>query len=53
MELAYEHHIGKLLAGIEQKLNAEDSARKNKRIPFIMYDGASSNLLDHGTKANL
>ncbi|PWU01986.1 MAG: hypothetical protein C5B52_06270 [Bacteroidetes bacterium] len=51
-EPAYEHHIGKLLVGIEQMLNASDKERKNKRIPFIMYDGISSNILNQGTKAN-
>ncbi|MDR3714851.1 MAG: parallel beta-helix domain-containing protein [Puia sp.] len=49
---AYEHHIGKILVGIEQKLNAQDPGRKNKRIPEIMYDGVSTNLLNHGTAAN-
>jgi parallel beta-helix repeat protein len=49
---AYEHHIGKLLVAIEQQLNAQDPSRKNRRIPFIMYDGASTNLLNHGTKPN-
>lgn len=49
---AYKHHIGKLLVAIEQQLNAQDTMRKNKRIPFIMYDGISSNILKKGTKAN-
>lgn len=49
---AYQHHIGKLLVAIEQQLNAQDNMRKNKRIPFIMYDGISSNILNKGTKAN-
>ncbi|MHA4811679.1 parallel beta-helix domain-containing protein [Flavitalea flava] len=49
---AFEHHIGKILVGIEQQLNALDATRKSKRIPFIMYDGISSNLLNKGTKAN-
>jgi parallel beta-helix repeat protein len=49
---AYEHHIGKLLVGIEQQLNTLDPLRKNKRIPFIMYDGISTNVLNKGTKAN-
>ena len=49
---AYKHHIGKLLVAIEQQLNAQDTMRKNKRIPFIMYDGISSNILNKGTKAN-
>jgi parallel beta-helix repeat protein len=49
---AYEHHIGKLLVGIEQKLLAQDPARKSKRIPFIMYDGISTNILNHGSQPN-
>ncbi|HEX5026430.1 MAG TPA: parallel beta-helix domain-containing protein [Agriterribacter sp.] len=49
---AYEHHIGKLLVAIEQKLNAQDAARTSKRIPFIMYDGVSTNILNKGTKIN-
>lgn len=49
---AYEHHIGKLLVAIEQKLNALDTTRKNKRIPFIMYDGISTNILNKGNKEN-
>ena len=49
---AYEHHIGKLLVATENKLNAEDPSRKNKRIPFIMYDGFSSNILTGGTDVN-
>ncbi len=51
-EPAYEHHIGKLLVAIETKLNAEDPSRKNKRIPEIMYDGVSTNVLTGGTAAN-
>jgi parallel beta-helix repeat protein len=50
-EAAYAHHIGKILVAIEQKLDA-DPSRKYKRIPFIMYDGISTNLLSKGTKAN-
>ena len=49
---AFEHHIGKLLVAIEQQLNALDASRKNKRIPFIMYDGVNSNLLTKATKVN-
>jgi len=49
---AYDHHIGKLLVGIEQKLNAEDASRKNKRIPFILYDGISTNIITNGKAAN-
>ena len=49
---AFEHHIGKLLVAIEQQLNTLDAKRKNKRIPFIMYDGISTNILNRGTKLN-
>ncbi|MBS1576660.1 MAG: right-handed parallel beta-helix repeat-containing protein [Bacteroidetes bacterium] len=49
---AYAHHIGKLLVGIEQMLNATDPARKNKRIPFILYDGITTNILTKGTAPN-
>lgn len=49
---AYEHHIGKILVGIEQQLKAQFPDRKNKRIPLIMYDGISSNLLTKQTAAN-
>jgi len=49
---AYEHHIGKLLVAIENKLNAGDPNRKNKRIPKIMYDGFSTNVLTGGTGVN-
>lgn len=49
---AYEHHIGKLLVAIEQKLNAQDASRKNKRIPFIMYDGISKNILTKQAVSN-
>lgn len=51
-EPAYQHHIGKLLVAIEQKLNVQDALRKNKRIPFIMYDGFSSNILTGAKGAN-
>lgn len=51
-EPAFEHHIGKILVAIEQQLNAQDANRKNKRIPMIMYDGISSNILTKGTTAN-
>ncbi|WP_143308994.1 parallel beta-helix domain-containing protein [Chitinophaga vietnamensis] len=48
----YEHHTGKVLVAIEQQLKAQDPARKNKRIPFITWDGISTNILTHGTAAN-
>lgn len=51
-EAAYEHRIGKILIAVEQKLNAGDPNRKNKRIPQIMYDGISSNILTKGTAVN-
>jgi hypothetical protein len=49
---AYEHHTGKILVGIEQKLNADDPARKNARLPFIVYDGITTNILTKGTAVN-
>lgn len=49
---AYEHRIGQLLVATEAQLNRLDPARKNKRIPWIMYDGITSNILTKGTAAN-
>jgi parallel beta-helix repeat protein len=49
---AFEHRTGKLLVGIEQKLNAQDPSRKNARLPFITYDGISTNILTKGTAVN-
>lgn len=49
---AYEHRMGQMMIGIEKQLNALDAKRKNKRIPFIMYDGVSTNILDNGSKVN-
>lgn len=51
-EPAALHHIGKLLIGVEQRLNQQDPNRKNKRIPLIMYDGISTNVLTKKTDAN-
>lgn len=48
----YEHHTGKILVGIEQQLNAMDPARKNARLPFITYDGITTNILTKGTAVN-
>ncbi|RFS26385.1 hypothetical protein DVR12_00930 [Chitinophaga silvatica] len=48
----YEHHTGKVLVGIEQQLNAMDPSRKNARIPFIAYDGITTNVLTKGTAVN-
>ena len=49
---ALEHHMGKLLVGIEHLLNAADTSRKNKRIPFILYDGISTNIVTQGISPN-
>ena len=49
---AYVHHTGKVIVAIEQKLNADDPSRKGLRIPLIMYDGISSNILTKGTSIN-
>jgi len=49
---AYEHRTGKMLVGIEQKLNAQDPSRKNARLPFITYDGINTNVLTKGTAVN-
>jgi parallel beta-helix repeat protein len=49
---AYEHRMGQMLIGIEQALNAKDPNRKNKRIPFVLYDGISTNILTNGTAVN-
>jgi parallel beta-helix repeat protein len=48
----YEHHIGKMLVAVEQQLNKLDPSRKGKRIPLIMYDGISSNLITKLAVAN-
>lgn len=48
----YEHRIGKILVAVEQQLSRLEPARKNKRIPFIMYDGISSNILTGGKALN-
>ncbi|ALL07969.1 hypothetical protein AQ505_22290 [Pedobacter sp. PACM 27299] len=49
---AYEHRIGQLLVATEAQLNKLEPTRKNKRIPFIMYDGITSNVLTKGTSLN-
>ena len=49
---AYDHHIGKLFVGIEQMLNMQDPGRKNKRIPLILYDGITTNILTKGMNPN-
>lgn len=47
---AYEHHIGKMLVGIEQALRSIDTSIK--RLPLIVYDGFTTNLITGGTGAN-
>lgn len=47
---AYEHHIGKILVGIEQALRSMDTSVK--RLPLIVYDGFTTNLITGGTAAN-
>ncbi|HVI47160.1 MAG TPA: parallel beta-helix domain-containing protein [Chitinophaga sp.] len=48
----FEHHTGKVLAAIEQQLNAQDTSRKKMRLPYIIYDGITTNILTKGTAAN-
>ncbi len=49
---AYQHHVGQMLVAVEQQLNRLDPSRKNKRIPLIMYDGVSSNIITKQAIAN-
>lgn len=49
---AHEHRIGQMLVATEHQLNQIEPNRKNKRIPFILYDGINSNLLTQGTALN-
>lgn len=51
-EPAFDHRIGQLLIATEGQLNNLDPNRKNKRIPAILYDGVTSNVLTNGTDAN-
>jgi parallel beta-helix repeat protein len=48
----YEHHTGKVLVAIQQQLNALNPDRKDARLPAIIYDGISTNILTKGTAAN-
>ncbi|SHL58368.1 parallel beta-helix repeat-containing protein [Chitinophaga jiangningensis] len=48
----YAHHTGKVLVGIEQMLNAQDPSRKNARLPFITWDGITTNILTGGKGVN-
>ncbi len=49
---AYTHHMGQMLVGVEQKLAQLDPSRKNTRIPFILYDGVTTNIMNNGTVPN-
>lgn len=49
---AYEHRVGQLIIATEQQLNVVETDRKNKRIPAILYDGVTSNILTQGTDPN-
>jgi parallel beta-helix repeat protein len=49
---AFTHHMGQMLVGVEQKLAQLDPARKNSRIPFILYDGVTTNIINKGTEPN-
>ncbi|MCW3466950.1 parallel beta-helix domain-containing protein [Chitinophaga nivalis] len=51
-EPVYAHHIGKVLVGLDQQLKAQDPARKDMRLPFILYDGITTNILTKGTAVN-
>lgn len=51
-EPAYTHRIGQLLIATEAQLNKLDENRANKRIPAILYDGVTSNVLTNGTEIN-
>ncbi|MBV8253638.1 MAG: right-handed parallel beta-helix repeat-containing protein [Chitinophaga sp.] len=48
----YTHHIGKVLVAIEQQLNAQDPARGKARLPYIIWDGITTNILTKGTGVN-
>ncbi|ULQ54464.1 parallel beta-helix domain-containing protein [Flavihumibacter fluvii] len=49
---AYTHHMGQMLVSVEQKLAQQDPTRKNTRIPFILYDGVTTNIMNNGTVPN-
>lgn len=49
---AHEHRIGQMLVATELQLNKVEPERNSKRIPFILYDGISSNILTQGTGLN-
>lgn len=49
---AYEHRVGQLIIATEQQMNGIDPNRNNKRIPAILYDGVTSNIMTQGTTPN-
>ncbi|MEI2272028.1 right-handed parallel beta-helix repeat-containing protein [Sphingobacterium sp. ML3W] len=49
---AYEHRIGQLIIATEAQLNAVEPNRSVKRIPAILYDGITSNIMTNGTSLN-
>lgn len=49
---AYTHHMGQMLVGVEQKLAQQDGSRKKMRIPFILYDGVTTNIINKGNAPN-
>lgn len=49
---AFEHRVGQLIIATEQQMNGIDPNRKNKRIPAILYDGVTSNIMTQGTEPN-
>lgn len=49
---AFEHRIGQVLVATQEQLNRLEPDRKFKRIPLIVYDGFSSNILTNGTALN-
>ena len=44
--------MGQVLVATQNQLNALDPGRPNKRLPFIIYDGFTSNILTGGKAAN-
>jgi parallel beta-helix repeat protein len=51
-EPVFAHHTGKILVAIEQQLNQQDASRKGARIPLILYDGISTNVITNEQKIN-
>lgn len=48
----YEHHTGKILVAIAKQLKVQDPYRHKANLPFIIYDGITSNVLTRGTSPN-